>query len=122
VDVCDYISYLAEDDDTRSIICLFEGIRDGGRFLQAARKARDAGKALIVYEAGISVASGKAALSHTASMVGSAAAFQAAFHEAGCIAVNDLESVLERANFFAKTSAPAGGMGLVSCRRRGARQ
>ena len=112
VDVCDYISYLAEDDDTRAIICLFEGIRDGGRFLRAARKARDAGKVLIVYKAGTSAASGKAALSHTGSMVGSAAAYQAAFHDAGCVAVNDLEAVLERANFFAKTSAPAGGPGV----------
>ena len=112
VDVCDYISYLAEDDDTRSIVCLFEGIEDGGRFLRAGCKAHDAGKALIVYKAGTSAASGQAALSHTGSIVGSAAAYQAAFHEAGCIAVNDLESVLERANFFAKTSAPAGGFGV----------
>ena len=52
VDVCDFISYLAEDDDTRSIICLLEGVKDGGRFLAAARKARAAGKALIVYKTG----------------------------------------------------------------------
>lgn len=52
VDVCDYVSYLAEDDETRSIICLFEGIKGGGRFLRAARKAGDSGKALIVYKAG----------------------------------------------------------------------
>lgn len=112
VDVCDYISYLAEDDDTRAIICLFEGVKDGGRFLQAARKARAAGKALIVYKAGNSEASGKAALSHTGTMVGSSAAYQAAFLDAGCIPVDNLESVLERANFFAKSGPPASGRGV----------
>lgn len=112
VDVCDYISYLAEDDDTRAIICLFEGVKDGARFLQAARKARAAGKALIVYKAGNTAASGKAALSHTGTMVGSAAAYQAAFRDAGCIAVNNLESVLETANFFAKTTTPRCGRGV----------
>lgn len=112
VDVCDYISYLAEDDGTRAIICLFEGVKDGGRFLQAARKARAAGKALIVYKAGNSEASGKAALSHTGTMVGSSAAYQAAFLDAGCIPVDNLESVLERANFFAKSGAPSSGNGV----------
>ncbi len=116
VDVCDYISYLAEDDDTRAIVCLFEGVKDGGRFLQAARRAREAGKALIVYKAGNGEASGKAALSHTGTMVGSSAAYQAAFREAGCIAVDNLESVLERANFFAKAKAPLSrnGIGVLS--------
>ena len=65
VDVCDFISYLAEDDDTRAIICLLEGVKDGERFLDAARKARNAGKALIVYKTGNSETSSKAAMSHT---------------------------------------------------------
>ncbi|HEX7565091.1 MAG TPA: CoA-binding protein, partial [Bradyrhizobium sp.] len=69
VDVCDFVSYLAEDDDTRAIICLLEGVKDGDRFLAAARKARDAGKALIVYKTGNSETSSKAAMSHTGTMV-----------------------------------------------------
>jgi len=112
VDVCDFISYLAEDDDTRAIICLLEGVKDGDRFLVAARKARDAGKALIVYKTGNSETSSKAAMSHTGTMVGSAVAYRTAFADAGAIAVDDLESVLETASFFAKTSAPTRGTGV----------
>ena len=112
VDVCDFISYLAEDDDTRSIICLLEGVKDGDRFLQAARKARDAGKALIVYKTGNSETSSKAAMSHTGTMVGSVVAYQTAFEDAGAIALDDLEAVLETASFFAKTKAPMGGRGV----------
>lgn len=112
VDVCDFISYLAEDDDTRAIVCLLEGVKDGRRFLEAAGKARDAGKALIVYKTGNSETSSKAAMSHTGTMVGSAVAYRTAFEEAGAIAVDDLESVLETASFFAKTNAPSAGRGV----------
>jgi acetate---CoA ligase (ADP-forming) len=112
VDVCDFISYLAEDGDTKSIICLLEGVKDGGRFLQAARKARDTGKALIVYKTGNSETSSKAAMSHTGTMVGSVVAYQTAFEETGAIAIDDLEAVLETASFFAKTTAPTGGRGV----------
>lgn len=112
VDVCDFISYLAEDAGTKSIICLLEGVKDGGRFLQAARKARDAGKALIVYKTGNSETSSKAAMSHTGTMVGSVVAYQTAFEETGAIAIDNLEAVLETASFFAKTRAPTGGHGV----------
>jgi acetate---CoA ligase (ADP-forming) len=112
VDVCDFVSYLAEDDDTRAIVCLLEGVKNGERFLAAARKARAAGKALIVYKTGNSETSGKAAMSHTGTMVGSATAYQTAIADAGAIAIDDLEAVLETASFFAKTKAPSNGRGV----------
>jgi acyl-CoA synthetase (NDP forming) len=110
--VCDFISYLAEDDDTKAIICLLEGVKDGDRFLGAARKARDAGKALIVYKTGNSETSSKAAMSHTGTMVGSVVAYRTAFEDTGAIAIDDLEAVLETASFFAKTKAPTSGRGV----------
>jgi acetate---CoA ligase (ADP-forming) len=112
VDVCDFISYLAEDDDTKAIVCLLEGVKDGGRFLTAARKARDACKALIVYKTGNSETSGKAAMSHTGTLVGSATAYHTAIADTGAIAIDDLEAVLETASFFAKTGAPSNGRGV----------
>jgi acetate---CoA ligase (ADP-forming) len=112
VDVCDFVSYLAEDDDTKAIVCLLEGVKDGARFLTAARKARDAGKALIVYKTGNSETSSKAAMSHTGTMVGSAVAYQTAIADSGAIAIDDLEAVLETASFFAKTKAPSNGRGV----------
>ena len=91
-----------------SIICLFEGVKDGQRFLEAARLADAAGKALIVYKAGNTEASGKAALSDTGTLVGSVAAYRAAFEEVGAIQTDDLEAVLELASFFARACRGAG--------------
>ena len=112
VDVADYVACLADDPEVRSIICLFEGVKDGQRFLEAARLADAAGKALIVYKAGNTEASGKAALSHTGTLVGSVAAYRAAFEEVGAIQTDDLEAVLELASFFAKAGAPRNGRGV----------
>lgn len=112
VDVCDFISYLAEDGDTSSIICLLEGVKDVERFLSAARKARYAGKALIVYKTGNSETASQAAMSHTGTMVGSVVAYRTAIEEAGAIAVDDLEAALETAAFMAKTGAPSRGRGV----------
>src|SRR4051794_6175961 len=112
VDVCDFISYLAEDDDTRAIVCLLEGVKNGDRFLAAARKARDAGKALIVYKTGNGETASRAAMSHTGTMVGSVVAYRTAIEEAGAIAVDSLEAVLETAAFMAKSKPPSGGPGV----------
>ncbi|PZW44818.1 acetyltransferase [Humitalea rosea] len=112
VDVSDYIACLAEDPEVRAIICLFEGVKSGQRFLEAARLADAAGKALIVYKAGNTEASGKAALSHTGTLVGSVGAYRAAFDEVGAIQTDDLEAVLELASFFAKSGPPRNGRGV----------
>lgn len=112
VDICDYISYLAEAPDVRSVVCLFEGVKDGARFRDAASRAYAAGKALIVYKAGNSDASGKAALSHTGTLVGASAAYAAAFEDAGAIATDTLESAMEIASLFSKTRAPTRGCGV----------
>ncbi|WP_310669365.1 acetate--CoA ligase family protein, partial [Burkholderia multivorans] len=112
VDVADFIATLADDPEVGSIICLFEGVKSGARFLEAARLADAAGKPLVVYKAGNTAASGKAALSHTGTLVGSVAAYRAALEEVGAIQTDDLEAVLEMANFFARNDAPKKGRGV----------
>lgn len=109
VDVCDYLAYLAEHSDVRAIICLFEGVKSGQRFLEAARLAARNGKALIVNKAGNGQVSGKAAMSHTGTLVGSSAGYRAAFEEANAIRCDDFESVLETASLFAKAPRPKHG-------------
>lgn len=112
VDVCDYLAYLAEQEQVRAIICLFEGVKSGKRFLEAARLANSAGKALVVHKAGNTEASGKAALSHTGTLVGTVAGYRAAFEAVGAIHCHNLESVIETACLFAKAPRPAAGRGV----------
>jgi acyl-CoA synthetase (NDP forming) len=71
LDVCDYLEYLADDEDTRTVALYLEGVKDGRRFLEAARKAT-AEKPVLVYKVGRTVEGARAATTHTASLTGSA--------------------------------------------------
>ena len=107
-DVCDLASYLVDQPEVRVIGLLFEGLRDGARLLRLGERARAAGKTIVVYKMTAGEASQRAALSHTGSLAGTDAAYRAAFEKTGMIAVDDIEAVLETANFFAKAPPPSG--------------
>jgi acyl-CoA synthetase (NDP forming) len=115
VDICDLINYLVDDPSTAVIACLFEGIRDGGRLIEAGRRAFAARKPLVIYKMGHSAISKKAALSHTGTLAGSNAAYDAAFREMGAIVVDNWEEVLETACFFERAGVPKGpGAGVMA--------
>lgn len=115
VDICDLINYLVDDESTSVIACLFEGIRDGERLIEAGRRAFAARKPLIIYKMGRSAISKKAALSHTGTLAGSNAAYDAAFREMGAIVVDNWEEVLETACFFECAGVPQGsGAGVMA--------
>jgi acyl-CoA synthetase (NDP forming) len=115
VDICDLINYLVDDEHTSVIACLFEGIRDGDRLIEAGRRAFAVRKPLVIYKMGRSAISKKAALSHTGTLAGSNAAYEAAFREMGAIVVDNWEEVLETACFFERAGVPQGpGAGVMA--------
>ena len=115
VDVCDFVSYLIEDDGTRAIACTFEGLRHGERLIEVCRRALAADKPLIVYKMGASEISKRTALSHTGTLAGDAAAYQAVFDRYGVIVVDDFEAILETTSFFAKAGRPSSkGIGVLA--------
>lgn len=83
VTVADCIAYLADDPAVRVIGCYSEGIADGRAFLRAVEAARVAGKPVVMLKVGRSEDGRKAAQSHTASLAGDDAVFDAAARAAG---------------------------------------
>ena len=115
VDIADLIGAMAGDDEVRAIACLFEGLPDARRLLEAGARARAAGKPVIVYKLGVSDDGAAAARSHTGSLAGSADAFRALFDRAGFVQVDDYEALVEYAKFFAAAGKPlARGVAVVS--------
>ena len=115
VDIADLIGAMAGDDEVRAIACLFEGLPDPRRLLEAGERARAAGKPVIVYKLGVSDDGAAAARSHTGSLAGSAEAFRALFDRAGFVQVDDYEALVEYAKFFAAAGKPlAPGVAVVS--------
>jgi acyl-CoA synthetase (NDP forming) len=108
VDVCDFISYLAEDPDCGVITCLVEGVKDGERLIEAGERAIAADKPVVIYKMATGNAAAEAAMSHTGSLTGANAAYDAVFRRCGIISVENLEQVYETAQFLAKAGKPKG--------------
>jgi acyl-CoA synthetase (NDP forming) len=106
VDVADHVAYLAQNLHCRAIACLFEGMADPTRMMQAADLAWAADKPLVMYKIATGQEGARAALSHTGSLAGSEAAYAAGFARAGVIQVDKLEALVEAAAFFAKAGRP----------------
>lgn len=115
VDVADLLAAMADDPAVKAIACLFEGVPSAARLLEAGARARAAGKPVVVFKLGTSEDGAAAARSHTGSLAGSAVAWRALFGRAGFVPVEDFESLLEYASFFAAAGAPrARGVAVLS--------
>jgi acyl-CoA synthetase (NDP forming) len=89
----DFLAYLADDDSCR-VICMFlETIRRPAAFAEGARRARAAGKPLIVLKAGRTEAGSASAASHTGALSGSDVSYTAFFGKHGIVRVADLEDL-----------------------------
>jgi acetate---CoA ligase (ADP-forming) len=83
IQVADGISFLAEDPKTEAIACYMETIKDRDRSIEAVTRARVNGKPVIAMKVGGSAVGAAAAASHTASLAGSDAIYDAAFRQLG---------------------------------------
>lgn len=95
----DIMEYLAEDPKTTVIAAYVEQIRDGARFLRVAREV-SCQKPIVLIKAGRSDAGARAVSSHTGSLAGTYAAYQAAFKQAGVIEVNNFAELFDLATAF----------------------
>ncbi|HWX49376.1 MAG TPA: acetate--CoA ligase family protein [Roseomonas sp.] len=114
LELCDFLEYLIEDDATK-VICLYvEGLRSPRRFMELLRRARASGKPVLCVKAGRSEAGARAARSHTASLAGSYAAFEAVCRAAGAVVMSDPAAMIMAADAMARMPPlPAPGKGVA---------
>jgi acetyltransferase len=104
----EFLDYMVQDASTSVILLFIEGIRDVDKFLAAARRAAELGKPVIVTKVGRSGAGERAAASHTASMAGWSAAYDAVFEKYGFIVSNDLDEAVAIAAALTTNPLPKG--------------
>lgn len=104
----EFFDYMVADQATDVILLFLEGIRDTETFLAAAERAAAVGKPVIVTKVGRSSAGGRAAASHTASMAGWSAAYDAVFAKYGFIVSNDLDEAVTIAAVLTTSPLPKG--------------
>jgi acetyltransferase len=94
VSVEDAIEYFAGDRHTRVISVYLEGVRDGRQFMEVAARAVRR-KPLVVFKVGKTGAGARAALTHTASLVGDYEVYQAALRQSGAIVAQSLQELID---------------------------
>jgi acetyltransferase len=93
----DYVAYLAEQD-TVDVVCTYvEGVEDPERFMRVAECAVRNGTPVLTVKIGQSDLAEEATLSHTGSLTGSDAGWEAAFDQTGIQRVPDIPDLLSRA-------------------------
>jgi acyl-CoA synthetase (NDP forming) len=103
----DFVEYLADDPETKVILFFIEGIRDGKKFFRVTREATKK-KPIIALKGGKSELAAKAAQSHTGSMIGSTATYDAVFKQAGIIQAQDDRDMIDLIKAFSLLPLPKG--------------
>ena len=103
----DYLSYIVDDPDTRVILSYMEGLGDGRRFFETAKKVTKK-KPLVMLKAGGTNPGAKAAESHTGALAGSDLAFDGACKQAGVIRAKDVEDLCNIGMAFIGQPLPKG--------------
>ena len=104
----EFFDYMVQDASTDVVLLFIEGIRDVDKFISAARRAAEIRKPVIVTKVGRSGAGERAAASHTASMAGWSAAYDAVFAKYGLIISNDLDEAVTIAAVLTTNPMPKG--------------
>jgi len=113
VDLCDFTEFFLEDEHTKVVAVLMEGLKNGPRFLQLAERAHDVGKRIVVLKVGKSERGALTTMAHTARMAGSGEVYEAAFRQYGIISTDTVESFIGTAQLAAHQPVPRGGRMLV---------
>ena len=119
----DFIEYLADDNDTKVILCYLESIKDGKRFLEVLPEATRK-KPIVILKSGVSEAGARAASSHTGALAGADIAYDLTFEKCGVIRAKTIEDLFDYGEVFLYQPVPkknsfaiitnAGGPGIVA--------
>jgi len=108
----DFLAYLAEDPATDVIMLYVEGIQDGLRFMETARRVARK-KPIVVMKAGKTESGAKAASSHTGSLAGSYEVYKTAFNQSGIIIAETVEELFDFA-FALSKYRKAGSIAIIT--------
>ncbi len=103
----DMIDYLGEDPNTQVIAVYVEGIKDGPRFMEVARRV-SRHKPVVLLKAGYTEAGSKAVSSHTGALAGSRAAYKAAFQQCGVVEAFSISELFDISLALASQPLPQG--------------
>jgi acetate---CoA ligase (ADP-forming) len=111
VDEVDLLRYFQDDPDTEVIMIYVEELQRGQEFIEIAKEITGGNrpKPILVIKSGRTVAGAQAAASHTGSLAGSEAVYDAIFAQSGIIRVERIDELFDFAIAFAYKNENAMG-------------
>ncbi|MEZ5925863.1 MAG: acetate--CoA ligase family protein [Hyphomicrobiaceae bacterium] len=117
----DYLDALVDQDEVRAIGLHIEGLKDVSVFADAALKALRAGKPVVALKTGTSSIGARLTESHTGSLAGSDALYDALFDRLGVVRVATPSQLIETLKFAVVAGVPRGPrVGGFTCSGGGA--
>jgi len=96
----DLLLWLAEDENTDVVLIYMEGVKEGRRFMEVAKKVTPK-KPVVVIKAGRSRRGSMAASSHTGALAGMDEVYESAFRQIGVLRARNVEQAFDWARAFA---------------------
>jgi acyl-CoA synthetase (NDP forming) len=110
----DYLELLERDEKTRLICLYIEGVREGPRFFETARRIGRT-KPILLLKGGVTASGALAARSHTGAMAGNDVVFRHICRQAGIIQVETMDEMADTVGMFLSQPRPAGKrVGIVT--------
>lgn len=95
LDLVDLVDAMLDDPDIDVVAAFIEGIKSVEKFIQVAKKAGRLNKSIAALKIGESAVGSRAAASHTASMTGDMAVFNAMARQYGVLKAEDYSELME---------------------------
>jgi acyl-CoA synthetase (NDP forming) len=95
----EFLKYLKDDPETKVIAMYLENIKNGREFMQVLKEVTRV-KPVVVIKSGRTGTGQRATLSHTGSMAGADAVYDAAFKECGALRVETIEDMFDLCKGF----------------------
>ncbi len=119
VSEADMLAYFGDDPDVKVIAVYLEGVQNGARFIEEARRVSRI-KPIVMLKAGRNNAGARAVSSHTGSLAGSYAAYQAVFSQTGVLEVETLAELFNVAWALGTQKLPEGKRVAIATNAGGA--
>jgi acyl-CoA synthetase (NDP forming) len=111
----DLMLTVIEDPRIKVAAGYLEGVRDGQSLVRLAKRCQELGKPLVLTKVGRMEAGARAAASHTGSMAGEDAVFDAVMRQYGVIRARNEEQLLDMVQALAACPLPQGnGLGIAT--------
>jgi acyl-CoA synthetase (NDP forming) len=123
VDAIELLDYLGDDPETNYIGAYLEGVKDGRRFFDSLRRISST-KPVVIWKGGLTPLGGRAALGHTGAMAGEERLWAGALPQAGAVAVQGLDEIIDALTAIKYLKHPGprialigggGAIGVYSC-------